>query len=423
MLVDTGQPPHHRVNPYVAPPRQDASDTVGYDHIIMATLAQAVRTAVAWGLVIAIPPATAAPTAPEPRAPIAQSLEVVIPHAPVIVPVGGVRRLVYELHITNLGADSITLTRIDVLHGDRPDAAIGELHDAELQAALGRPGLAKLPADPRELGAGLRAVAYMWLPLHDGVAPAAVAHRIAADVAGSERITQGGRAPVSRAPVIALGPPLRGERWVAVYGPGIDRGHRRFLYTLDGHTRIPARFATDWKKLGEDDRFAPPGASEVTQWYGYGADVLAVADARVVDARDDVADDTAIGDRRPIALEHASGNYIVLDLGGRYAFYEHLKPHSLRVKPGARVRRGDVIAQLGNTGSSSTGPHLHFHVADAAAWLAGEGVPYVFDQLTLLGTFQSPDRAEATLPIAELPTGLAARRRRELPSPSAVVRF
>ena len=388
-----------------------------------AMLTHAVRAAVVLGLVTSAASVTAAPGVPEPRAPIVPDLEVVIPQGPVIVLMGGARQLVYELHVTNLGADSITLTRIDVLDADRPDTAIGELRGAALQAALGRPGLAKLPAEPCELGAGLRAVVYLWLPVRDGATPATLVHRIAADAAGRERITTGGRAPVSRASLVALGPPLRGERWVALYDPAVDRGHRRFLYTLDGRTRIPARFAIDWQKLGEDNRFAPPGASEVTQWYGYGADVLAVADARVADARDDIADDTPIGDRRRLGLEHVSGNYIVLDLGGRYAFYEHLKPHSVRVKPGARVQRGDVIAQLGNTGSSSAGPHLHFHVADTSASLAAEGMPYVFDQLELLGTFHVPDRPEATLPITPLATGQVARRRRELPAPYAVVRF
>lgn len=394
----------------------------------MARLTPAARAAVALALAMtgaraAAAPVAPSPTVPEPRPPIVQSVEVVVPQAPSIVPVGGARQLVYELHVTNLGADRVTLTRVEVLDADRPDAAIGELRDAALQAAIGRPGLATPPGDPRELAAGLRAVVYIWLPLRDGTAPAALAHRIAVDVAGRERIAQVGRVAIARAPVISLGPPLRGERWVAVYDPAVDRGHRRYLYTLDGRTRIPARFATDWMKLGDDDRFAPPGARQVTQWYGYGADVLAVADGRVADARDDIADDTPIGDRRPLGLEHASGNYIVLEVGGRYAFYEHLAPHSLRVKPGARVRLGDVIARLGNTGSSSAGPHLHFHVADTSAELAAEGAPYVFDQYQLLGTFQFPDSPDATLPVAGLATGMAPQRYRELPPPYAVVRF
>lgn len=53
----------------------------------------------------------------------------------------------------------------------------------------------------------------------------------------------------------------------------------------------------------------------------------------------------------------------MLDLGdNRHAFYGHLLPGSLRVKPGDRVRRGQVIGRLGNSGNS-TGPHLHFHNA------------------------------------------------------------
>jgi murein DD-endopeptidase len=167
----------------------------------------------------------------------------------------------------------------------------------------------------------------------------------------------------------------------------------------------------------------PRGAAQLSRWYGYGANVLAVADARVVEARDDVADDTAIGDRAAIPLERASGNYVVLDLGGRYAFYEHLKPHSLRVQRGARVHRGEVLAQLGNTGSSSAGPHLHFHVADSPAELAAEGLPYVLDRFELLGTFQFPDDAATTPAITPRPANLPAARRRELPPPNAVVRW
>ena len=58
-----------------------------------------------------------------------------------------------------------------------------------------------------------------------------------------------------------------------------------------------------------------------------------------------------------------AGNYVVLLLkDGRYVFYEHLKPGSIRVRVGQTVMRGDVVGSLGFTGES-TGPHLHFHVA------------------------------------------------------------
>jgi murein DD-endopeptidase MepM/ murein hydrolase activator NlpD len=54
------------------------------------------------------------------------------------------------------------------------------------------------------------------------------------------------------------------------------------------------------------------------------------------------------------------GNALVIDHGyGIVTRYGHLE--SFAVKPGQRVKRGDVIAYVGSTGRS-TGPHLHYEV-------------------------------------------------------------
>ena len=77
----------------------------------------------------------------------------------------------------------------------------------------------------------------------------------------------------------------------------------------------------------------------------------------------------------PVTIREADGNHVILALGdGRYAFYAHLEPNSVRVKRGDGVREGEVLGRLGNS-RSSTGPHLHFHVMNRPSALAADGLP------------------------------------------------
>lgn len=75
------------------------------------------------------------------------------------------------------------------------------------------------------------------------------------------------------------------------------------------------------------------------------------------------------------------GNAMVIDHGyGLVTRYAHLA--SFSGKPGQRVRRGDVIAFVGNTGKS-TAPHLHYEV-----WLndqAQNPIQYILDEYRSFG--------------------------------------
>jgi hypothetical protein len=78
------------------------------------------------------------------------------------------------------------------------------------------------------------------------------------------------------------------------------------------------------------------------------------------------------------------GNHVVIEpAAGEYSVYAHLKPGSLRVKEGDRVRTGDYIAQVGTSGNS-TEPHLHFHACDSAEPLLCAGIPVRFTGIEIV---------------------------------------
>jgi murein DD-endopeptidase MepM/ murein hydrolase activator NlpD len=97
--------------------------------------------------------------------------------------------------------------------------------------------------------------------------------------------------------------------------------------------------------------------------------------------------------------ETIGGNLIILDIGdSRYAVYAHLQPGSLRVGLGDRVKRGQVLALVGNSGNS-TGPHLHFQVVDRNSLLASEGVPYLIDSFEVRGKDKKYQQREKEIPM------------------------
>ncbi|MDY6946539.1 MAG: M23 family metallopeptidase [Pseudomonadota bacterium] len=363
-----------------------------------------------------------------PRAPLLQSVDVQIPFAPASVTIAGRRHLGYEIHVTNFRPVDVQVLRVDVMNAERGER-LASLSGSQLTTVLGHVGERGASQEPNRIPAGGRIVLFLWLPLTPSVAtPVKLQHSIEMDLmrpAGRVRtvVTDSGTAVRSEQPVI-LGMPLRGGPWVALYDPTMVGGHRTSIYTLDGRARIPARFAIDWVKLADDASHARGDSARIANWHGYAAQVLAVADGTIVDAADDMPEAATLSeDTAPLDLEDASGNYVTLDLGGgRYAFYEHLKHRSVTVKRGDRVKTGQVLGLLGNSGSSSSGPHLHFHVADAAAALGAEGLPYVFRNFEVLGAYDGVETFKTGARWQPFPAA-GGPRRSELPAANTVIVF
>jgi hypothetical protein len=354
----------------------------------------------------------------QPRPPIVPSVDLRVLASPATFVQAGRGQLVYELQVTNFQPVDVEIVEVRVEAAGQTPLAVHR--DQDLSSRIVRPGLPHSHATPRLLGPGLTAVVNFWIPMPAGVTPASITHEI--DVRVLRQPAQdvtigGGAAEVPAQAAVALGPPLEGGPWAAIYDPLLKGGHRTAIYAVDGRARIPGRFAIDWVRLPADGVMPPVPRGRPDDRNGFGANVLAVADATVAAAVDDTPDQTP----PPISPERASGNYVSLDLGaGRVAFYEHLKQDSIVVRPGERVERGQVIAQLGSSGSTSTGPHLHFHVADANSLLGAEGVPFVFARFEHLGAFTSIDALQQGQRYVDAPPALEQNAR---PSPNAVVRF
>jgi len=360
-------------------------------------------------------PKTASPSTPAQR-PLSAPFDVALPVAPTAFKAGGKTHLVYELHATNFSRSDCALTRLEVIGaGEKP---LARYEGSELNAMLARPG-APPDVEKPKIGAGLRAVVYMWLTLDAGAEiPTTIQHRFSVKVGDfpEELSLEATRVAVGQNPLV-ISPPLRGGEWLAGNGPSNTSGHRRALIPVAGQAHIAQRFAIDWVRLREEGRTFTGDPKDNKNYRCYGAEALAVADAVVAAVKDGIPENVPGPTSRavPITLETVGGNHVILDLGqGRYAFYAHLQPGSLRVKVGDKARRGQTLGLVGNSGNS-TEPHLHFHISDANSPLGSDGLPYVLPAFEVQGKGWGwkPSESKAA----------PEKRRMELPLENEVVSF
>ena len=315
----------------------------------------------------------------------------------------------YELLLTNAAGVPVKVTAVQVrAAGGR---RLATLSGTRLAAAMSL--LAGGGTPPTTLPAST--VGVVWLDLafpSRRAIPARIEHRLTLDVGpglplGPIVTDTGGRATVARSGPVTIAPPVAGGRWALVAS-----AHRRGLMPINGALHLGQRFAIDFSALLDGSGRTHTGPSNRNaSYFNFRRPLLAVAAGTVVTAVDGSPDQIP-NENRPVSVAKADGNYVILRLGpGVYAGYAHLEPGSVRVRRGERVRAGQILGLLGNSGNT-TGPHLHFQLMTRPSLLDAEGLPFVVDRFRLNGHVPSldvlieTDREGTPVPIDRTAAGL-----------------
>jgi Peptidase family M23 len=354
-----------------------------------------------------------------------------LPETQRVLGTDGHDHVVYELAFANTRQTPATLMTLEVLDARDPSVPLaayeGETLVSRLRTLDGtRPETAALDVNETRL-------VLLHLAFDPGAGvPDRLVHRVAVLGAANLGDLTPARlsytvAPVRIRPRIpVVGPPLTGQGWVASNGCCEANGvHRSAGLPINGQLYFAQRYAIDWVRLDAEGRLAHGDLSDVHSYTAYGADVVAVADGVIVATRNDLEDQvpTNFPDPKTITPQTLLGNHIIQDLGdGFFAFYAHLQPGSVVVAPGARVRRGQVLAKVGNTGNTDA-PHLHFHITAGPSAVGSNGLPYVIDQFRLAGQIpaDAPGGPEDSFNQYRFPQPIAVQR--QFPLDRVIVDF
>lgn len=262
--------------------------------------------------------------------------------------------------------------------------------------------------------------------------PDVMVHRISAwtNLFGRNNTSTYEAAPIvldRRTPVV-IGSPVAGGKWICSGGYGAPAAQRDVVFAVGNRLQSAQYYAIDLIRLDEQCRATVGDRGRVEDNASYGQTVYAVADGTIRGIKDGLADQSPVDESLQEAQrsDYPEGNAIVQDIGnGLYVLYAHLKPGSLKVKDGQRVKKGSPIALVGNSGDS-TSPHLRFQVMDAPHPLAANGMPFLMDHFTVFGEVRDAQKIATTPPagtIAVEQSRLSGEHKDELPQAGLVVIF
>jgi peptidase M23-like protein len=335
--------------------------------------------------------------------------------------------LAYELLLTNFSSGDVAPEKVEIL-GD--GAVIQTLDSAEIATRL-------QPIGTREPSATLakstQALLFIHFQMPEGKhPPRELSHRITARFAaappGHQEITfTGGNVAVDHRAVAVIAPPLHGAGYVSADSCCDAVRHQRAALPINGHFYLAQRYAVDWEQINEQGRIYHGPKEKLESYNIFGKEAIACAEATVVSVTDGAPEGTP--GQYPTAIDPAAadGNAVILDLGQRrFAMYAHMQPGSIKVHQGDKVKTGQVLGLVGDTGNSLV-PHLHFQLMDQPSSLASNGLPYEIDNFEVtakgIGTaaFDQAESDGSPLPHTLITPPLHAKK--ALPLDQLIITF
>ncbi|RZS97941.1 urea transporter [Cecembia calidifontis] len=131
------------------------------------------------------------------------------------------------------------------------------------------------------------------------------------------------------------------------------------------------KHAWDFEIMDEEGKTFKNQGDFPSDYYGYDKNILAPADGTIEEVVNEI-EENPIGTRN---LEKNWGNTIIIKHADfLYSKLSHLKKGSIIPKKGDKVKRGDIIARMGNSGNSPY-PHLHFQI-QATPYIGSKTIDY-----------------------------------------------
>jgi Peptidase family M23 len=306
----------------------------------------------------------------------------------------GNRHIEYDLLVTSVFSGPVTLKFVDVtdengktlmrLDGDRLVEATQTLLDQKPVKSIPASSAVAVEID-------------LTLPGKTTV-PARLSHRIAYDFSMTEPLAtaigkkqvDGPIVSVNQTPPIVIASPLAGTGWLALNGCCSPNVHRNTRVGASDRIATSETFAIDWMRVDEGKE-CKNDCTRNDDYSCFGVPVRSVSNGEVIGVRNDMPDES------PSLKQSANiktpfdyaGNFVYVRIRpDLYAFYGHLQPGTVTVRPGDKVKTGTVLGKLGNSGNS-TAPHLHFGLLDRPDAIAGNSRSFVIDKLTITGTLKA----------------------------------